>query len=116
MYPANRSERTGWLSNMYAQRILIAFFTTLLTLAPGTTLATGHAPTDAQTTVEDSRDVVSDLPEELQHLPPTAAGEQVQPDIPLHFVPPNVQALQELGRPGAGDSRSPAENMLPFRF
>ncbi len=79
-------------------------------------LAAGNASPATADPAQALQETETPLPEELQNLPPTAAGQEGHPDIPLHFVPPNVQALQELGRPGEQGTQSPAENMLPFRF
>lgn len=55
------------------------------------------------------------LPEELQGLPPTAAGEE---SLPLHFVPPNVQAFEEMGEDSEHPEgkKLPQSNLLPFSF
>ncbi len=113
VYPADMSEWTGMALHMPFQRTVLAV---ILFLLPATALSTSHAQ-DLQVADEgEDASVTSELPEPIRNLPPTAAGPNSAPEIPLHFVPPNVQAFQELGTPAEGDGKSPAENMLPFRF
>lgn len=79
-------------------------------------MAASHVPAANTAAVAAEENTETTLPVDLRELPPTAAGRDGHADIPLHFVPPNVQALQELGQPGEPGSQSPAEKMLPFRF
>ena len=102
---------------MHSRTERIAVIATLsLALSSPVLAAPGATEQEEATAAVDNAPAKSELPQELQDLPPSAAGSDKP--IPMVLVPPSMQAFKEMKveEEEHGADPMPGANLLPFSF